>query len=78
MAPSLLLIRLLYDHCVILDNTILYCVSKILKAIIIAFVVINYFVQVASYIAFYEVLSHFNLGKYEEIETSWADNKRLE
>jgi len=49
-----------------------------LKAIIIAFVVINYFVQVASYIAFYEVLSHFNSGKYEEIETSWADNKGLE
>jgi len=24
------------------------------------------------------VLSHFNSGKYEEIETSWADNKRLE
>jgi len=29
-------------------------------------------------IAFYEVLSHFNSGKYEEIETSWADNKGLE
>ena len=27
---------------------------------------------------FYQVLSHFNSGKYEEIETSWADNKRLE